>query len=146
MISIPKDPIDWLALFRQQVDVILNHLSSADRLGSRNEQEHTPLVDIFETADSYVLEFELPGFERCDLKLSVCCNTLLLEGVKRREKRKGCRYVRVERHFGHFSRMVEVPPQADIQGIRAVYDRGTLSVILPRRRDSGDFIREIPIQ
>jgi HSP20 family protein len=142
---IPKDPVDWLTLFRQQVDVIFNHLSSAERLGGKEEHEYIPLVDIFETADNHVIEFELPGFDRKDLRLSVCCNTLLLEGVKRKDNRKGFRFIRVERHFGHFSRMIEIPPSADIQKIKAKYDKGTLSVTFPRIHDSQEVIRDIPI-
>lgn len=143
---IPKDPVDWLTLFRQQVDVIFNYLSSAERLGKKEEHEYVPLVDIFETAENYVVEFELPGFDRKDLKLSICCNTLLLEGIKRKESRRGLRFIRVERHFGHFSRMIEIPPAADLQGVRARYDKGTLSVSFPRLQDSQEAIREIPIE
>lgn len=142
---IPKDPVDWLTLFRQQVDVIFNYLSSSERLGGKEDQEYTPLVDIFETADNYVIEFELPGFDRKDLRLSICCNTLLLEGVKRKEHRKGFRFIRVERHFGHFSRMIEIPPAVDIQGVKAKYDKGTLSVKFPRNNDSQEVIRDVPI-
>lgn len=143
---IPKDPVDWLTLFRQQVNVIFNYLSSAERLGGKEEHEYIPLVDIFETADNYVIEFELPGFDRSDIRLSVCCNTLLLEGVKRRDSRRGFRFIRVERHFGHFSRMIEIPPDVDTQGVRARYDKGTLSVTFPRLHDSQNVIRDIPIE
>lgn len=142
----PKDPADWHTLFRQQVDVIFNYLSRAERTSGKEEQEYIPLVDIFETAVNHVFEFELPGFDKKDLRLSVCCNTLLLEGVKRRDNRKGCRFIRVERHFGHFSRMIEIPPSADIQGIKARYDKGTLSVTFPRLHDSQEIIRDIPIE
>ncbi|MBT0664021.1 Hsp20/alpha crystallin family protein [Geobacter pelophilus] len=146
MSVIPKDPVDWLTLFRQQVEVIFNYLSSAERLGGKDEHEYLPLVDIFDTADNYVVEFELPGFDRKDLRLSVCCNTLLLEGVKRREGRKGCRFIRVERHFGHFSRMIEIPPSVDIQGVKARYDKGTLSVTFPRLHGNQEVIRDVPIE
>jgi len=143
---IPKDPIDWLTLFRQQVDVIFNYLSSTERLGGKEEHEYIPLVDIYETVESYIVEFELPGFERKDMRLSVCCNTLLLEGVKRKDNRRGFRFIRVERHFGHFSRMIEIPPFVDIQGVKARYDRGTLSVNFPRLHDRQEVIREITIE
>jgi HSP20 family protein len=146
MPKIPKDPQDWLTLFRQQVDAIFNHLSSAERLGGKEEHGYVPLVDIFDTADSYVVEFELPGFDRRDLKLSACCNTLLLEGIKRKEQnRHGFRFIRIERHFGHFSRMIEIPPTVDVQGVRAHYEKGILTVTFPRMNDSQVAIREIPI-
>jgi len=93
-----------------------------------------------------VIEFELPGFDRNDLRLSICCNTLLLEGVKRKVNRKGFRFIRAERHFGHFSRMIEIPPAVDIQGVKARYDKGTLSVQFPRSKDNQEIIRDVPIE
>ena len=144
---IPKYPLDWLTLFRQQVDVIFNYLSSLERGNGKQEQEHVPVVDIFETADAFVVEFELPAFERSDLRLSICCNTLIFDGVKRREHpRRGFSFVRVERHFGHFSRMVEIPPFVDPQGAQAKYERGVLSVTFPRLLDRETVIRDIPIE
>ncbi|MSM40203.1 MAG: Hsp20 family protein [Geobacter sp.] len=143
---IPKDPLDWLTLFRQQVDVIFNYLSSLERGAGKQEQEYVPLVDIYETADDYIVEFELPGFERRDLRLSICCTTLIFEGVKRRDHtRKGHRFIRVERHFGHFSRMIEIPPSVDIQSVQASYDRGVLSVRFKRLHDRQMVIRDIVI-
>jgi HSP20 family protein len=143
---IPKDPVDWLMLFRQQVDEIFNYLSSPERLSGKEESEYVPLVDIFETSETYVVEFELPGFDRSDLRLSICCNTLLLEGVKRKEQnRRGFRFIRVERHFGHFSRMIEIPPKAYIQGVHAKYDKGVLSVTFPCQHDKQLLIRDVPI-
>jgi HSP20 family protein len=144
---IPKDPMDWLTLFRQQVDTIFNYLSSLERRGGCDEHEYIPLTDIFETADSYVVEFELPGFERRDLNLSICCNTLIFEGTKRREHpRRGLRFIRVERHFGHHSRMIEIPPNCDLQGVRAKYDKGVLSVTFPRLTDGQLVIRDVTIE
>jgi HSP20 family protein len=144
---IPKDPLDWLTLFRQQVDVIFNHLSSPERLRGKEESEYVPMVDIFETAETYVVEFELPGIDRCDLRLSICCNTLLVEGVKRKEQnRRGFSFIRVERHFGHFSRMIEIPPMVDIQGVLARYDKGVLSVTFPCLQDKQMVIRDVHIE
>jgi HSP20 family protein len=146
MPAIPKDPLDWLTLFRQQVDLILNHLSSIDRKGGKAEHEYVPLVDIFETADAFTVEYDLPGFERHDLRLSICCNTLLVEGLKRKERnRRDFRFIRIERHFGHFSRMIEIPPAVDTQGVKARYDRGVLVVSFPWRQDRQVVIRDIPI-
>lgn len=144
---IPKDPLDWLTLFRQQVNVIFNYLSGMERNGAKDEHEYVPLVDIFETADSHVIEFELPGFDLRDLRLSICCTTLIFEGVKRQEHaRRRFRFIRVERHFGHFSRMIEIPPMADINGVKAKYSKGTLSVTFPYLNDRQVVIKDINIE
>ena len=146
MAVIPKDPLDWLTLFRQQINEIFTFLSTLDLKELPGDQECTPFLDIFETGDEYVVEVELPGFERSDLTLSICCNMLVIEGLKREEKRgKQVNYICLERRFGRFCRTVEIPPAFDIAGVKAKYDRGVLSVTFPRKKDGSTVIRNIPI-
>ena len=147
MAVIPKDPLDWLTLFRQQINEIFTFLSTLDVKDSPGDQEHAPFLDIFETAGEYVIEVELPGFERRDLSLSTCCNMLVIEGLKRKEKQeKQVNYICLERHFGRFCRTVEIPPAFDIKGVKAKYDRGVLAVAFPRLKDRSTVIRNIPIE
>lgn len=146
MAVIPKDPLDWLTLFRQQINEIFTFLSTLEVKDNPGEQESTPFLDIFESGNEYVVEVELPGFDRRDLSLSICCNMLVIEGVKREEKRgKRVNYICLERRFGRFCRTVEVPPSFDTKGVRARYDRGVLSVAFPRLKDRSTVIKNIPI-
>ena len=146
MAVIPKDPLDWLTLFRQQINEIFTFLSTLDLKELPGDRESTPLLDIFEAGDEYVVEVELPGFERSDLTLSICCNMLVIEGVKREEKQgKHVNYICLERRFGRFCRTVEIPPTFDIAGVKAKYDRGVLAITFPRKKDKSTVIRNIPI-
>lgn len=147
MAIIPKDPLDWLILFRQQINEIFAFLSTLERGEHPTESEHVPLTDIFETAEKFIVEIDLPGCDRRDLSLNICCNTLVIEGAKR-EETKGPRitYIRLERRFGRFCRTVEIPPGVDVQNITAKYDRGVLSVVIPRMKDKSAIIRNIPIE
>lgn len=147
MAVIPKEPLDWLILFRQQINEIFTFLSALEQGETRGDNDNLPLVDIFETAENFVVEVELPGFERDDLSLSICCNMLVIEGVKREEKGgQQVTYICVERSFGRFSRTVEIPPAVDIKGIKAKYEKGLLSVTFPRLKDKSAIIRNIPIE
>ena len=147
MAPIPKDPVSWLSLFREQMNEILNYLSQLELPDRVGEHEFIPSLDISETADEYVVEYEIPGFEPSDVNLSICCNTLVLEGSKRPEQ-SGSRlnYICMERHFGRFCRTVEVPPAFDVTGVRARYERGVLTVTFPRLQGEGVIIRNIPIE
>lgn len=147
MAVIPKDPLDWLILFRQQINEIFAFLSTIEGKEAQGESEHSPFVDIFETADDFVVEIEFPGFERRDLSLSICCNTLVIEGVKREERRgKQVTYICLERHFGRFCRTVEIPPGVDLKGVTAKYAKGVLAVTFPRMKDKSAIVRKIPIE
>jgi HSP20 family protein len=147
MAIIPKDPLDWLSLFRQQINEIFNYLSLLEAGEPSGEREYTPLIDIFETADRFVVEVELPGFDPVDLALSICCNMLVVEGTKHQEEqKKEMSYLCMERHFGRFRRTVEVPPGFDLSGVRARYEKGVLWVVFPRLAGKGTIIRDIPIE
>jgi HSP20 family protein len=144
--SIPKDLPELLKDFQQQMDELFQRLFSLEKRGNRVEREHYPVVDCFETADSYVVEVELPGFEREDLKLSMLQNRLMVEGAKREdEKDKTISYICLERKFGRFCRTVEIPPMVDVSGVRARYCRGVLSVMFPKMSEARTPVINIPI-
>jgi HSP20 family protein len=146
MAIIPKDPLDWLPLFRQQINEVFNYLSAIELKEPSGEHEYMPLVDIFETAESFVVEVDLPGFAREDISLSICCSMLVVEGVKREEPRGcGVNYICLERNFGRFCRAIEIPPAVDTDHVTAKYEKGVLAVIFPKVRDKS-LIRNIQIE
>ena len=146
MSAIPTTPTEWLLLFRQQIDEIFTYLSDLKGREYAGEQEYTPLIDIYETPESFVVEIDIPGFDRANISLSICCNTLVLEGTKHKdEPTPGGSYICLERRFGRFFRTVEVPPAVDLTGVKARYDRGVLTVTFPWLADRSTIIREIPI-
>jgi len=146
MAVIPKEPLEWLNLFRQQMDEIFRYLSTLEGREEFSEKESSPLVDIYETADSFVVEVELPGCEAKDITLSICCSTLVVEGMVREEAGPGVNYICLERSGGRFCRAIEIPPMADLDGVRARYRRGLLTVVFPWSKYGKTHIREIPIE
>jgi HSP20 family protein len=146
MAVIPKEPLEWLGLFRQQMDEIFRYLSTLEGREGLTEKENSPLVDIYETASSFVVEVELPGCEPKDIAVSICCSTLVVEGVARDDAAPGVNYICLERCSGRFCRAVEIPPGADREGVRARYRRGLLTVEFPWSKHSKKHIREITIE
>lgn len=148
MSVIPKDPLGWLMLFRQQMNEIFTFLSGLERPDQLGEHEFTPLLDIYETAESYCIEIELPGFSPGELRLTSCCNALVIEGQKKKERgSQGCQtYICLERHFGRFCRTLEIPPSCSLDGVKARYDKGVLLVTFPLKKGRDAIIRTIPIQ
>ncbi len=146
MAVIPKEPLEWLNLFRQQMDEIFRYLTTLEGREGVAEKEHAPLVDIYETGNSFVVEVELPGCNREDITLSLCCSTLVIEGNVREETDPGATYICLERPAGRFCRAVEVPPGADLDGVKAGCRNGLLTVAFPWRKNDKPHIREIPIE
>jgi HSP20 family protein len=146
MAVIPKEPLEWLNLFRQQMDEIFRYLSTLEGREEYTDKVSSPLVDIYETASAFVVEVELPGCEKKDIALSICCSTLVVEAQARDEAGPGVTYICLERSTGRFCRAIEIPPAADLDGVQARYQRGLLTVAFPWQKDSKAHIREIPIQ
>lgn len=144
---IPKDRPDWLELFQQQMDQLFHFLMSLEGKGRFGERDFAPLVDIYETSDSFIVEIELPGFDRKDLSLKTFHHVLVVEGIKHHDAPdREVRYICMERNFGRFCRAVEIPPTVDIGRVKARCERGILSVAFPKVADTSTIIKEIPIE
>lgn len=138
---------DLLNMFNQQMDELLKLVLTLDGKAAPGDRDYLPPVDVYETADQYVVEIELPGFDKEDLSLRLCCNVLVVEGTKREEERKNnVAFICLERKFGRFIRLVELPPTIDTSGVSARYVRGLLRVTFPRIADARTMVRDIPIE
>ena len=93
----------------------------------------TPTIDMSETDKGYEITAELPGIDEKDLEVNVTDDVLTLEGDKReeREEKKKDYYVQ-ERRYGQFRRSLRLPQDADTEKINARFDKGVLSVEIPR--------------
>jgi HSP20 family protein len=96
--------------------------------------EWTPVVDIKEEADCYVLLADLPGVSPDQIEVSMDEGILSLRGERRTEaveRREG--YKRVERPYGSFYRRFSLPDTADAEGVSARCNNGVLEIVIPKR-------------
>ncbi|MFG0251383.1 MAG: Hsp20/alpha crystallin family protein, partial [Phycisphaerales bacterium JB038] len=106
-----------------------------------------PHLDIAERDLEYVITVEVPGVEEKDVKLTLDDQRLVIEGEKRQESTtQEERYQRVERAYGSFRRVLDLPSDAKVEGIKASFANGVLTVTVPRSGESKSARREIPIQ
>jgi HSP20 family protein len=121
------DPLrDLLALQEQ-----LERFSAQDAAG------WTPPVDIFETADAFVVTAELPGLQRSDIDVRYHDGQLALQGTRRTPDVPCERYHRVERGHGGFFRRFSLPTAVDASGIVADLKDGVLTVTVPKASGAG---------
>ncbi|HEY2643035.1 MAG TPA: Hsp20/alpha crystallin family protein [Galbitalea sp.] len=91
----------------------------------------SPLVDIEEQDDAYVLEADAPGAKREDVKVEQVGNELHISGeIKERERKGSLR--RRERPIGRFSYAVRLPESIDPNKIEAKLKDGVLSIRVPK--------------
>ena len=122
------DPLrDLLALHEQ-----LGHLVGSDAPG------WTPPVDLFETADEYVLTAELPGLARDQIDIHAEERRIVIRGARSADPGRDIpceQYHRVERGHGYFSRAFTLPEAIDVDAITAELRDGILTVTLPKVND-----------
>jgi len=91
----------------------------------------SPLVDIEEQDDAYVLEAELPGVKRDDVDIELVGNELAITGELKEKQRTGV-VRRRTRRTGRFDYRVTLPEQVDAEQIDASLDNGVLTVRVPK--------------
>lgn len=97
----------------------------------------SPRVDVAETDEGFVLQFDLPGLTRDDVQVSVEDQSLTISGERAmNEEQKGRHYRRIERSYGRFYRSFNLGEAVDAEHITAHFEHGVLSVNVPKTEKS----------
>lgn len=117
--------------FSQDFDRLFSRLFQT--AGETGAQRWVPAMDLLEADDHFVLRADLPGLREDDVSIEVEDGALTVSGERSAEhehQEKG--WFRVERSFGRFSRSVTLPEGVDPDGVTAEFDRGVLTVRIPK--------------
>jgi HSP20 family protein len=91
----------------------------------------SPLGDVSETADAYLVELDVPGVRREDIDVEMMGNELVITGELKEKERDG-RFHHRTRRFGRFGYRTTLPRQVDADKIEATMDNGVLTVRIPK--------------
>ena len=107
-------------------------------LGSAVAQEDfSPAMDIRETDEAYIVEADVPGIKREDVKIEINDDVLTIKGERKVEQEENKKdYRRIERQYGSFRRSVSIPSGIQHDAVEAKFDDGVLRVTLPKREDT----------
>jgi len=131
-------------IFNRHVGEIRNLLHVLELRDAFEEDENRPKMDMYETCQDVIVEFDLPGFSLDDIVLKMCGLTMVLEASRPREQNEG-KFICVERSHGRFHHAVLIPGNIDLCGVRAEYRLGVLRVICPKSGERLVPIKEIQI-
>lgn len=93
-----------------------------------------PSLDVASNEKEYTVKVELPGIDASDVSIEVSDNIMKIKGEKRQEsEEKEKDFYRVERSYGSFQRILNLPEDADEENITSSYKDGVLSVAVPRK-------------
>lgn len=97
-----------------------------------------PSVNIKENEDAFVVEVAAPGFEKSDFKIELNRNVLSIATEKENEEttKDGEFFTKREFNYQSFSRSFTLPQIADSERIDANYNKGILTIGIPKREES----------
>ncbi|MDR0645246.1 MAG: Hsp20/alpha crystallin family protein [Treponema sp.] len=105
-----------------------------------------PAVDLRETDGAYLLDAELPGYDEKNINIHVDGNRLTIESkqaeTETTEKDEGSYIIR-ERRQHSFSRVFQLPDNADSNAISAVFKNGILSLEIKKQTESQKRVIQI---
>lgn len=93
-----------------------------------------PAVDIRENEQELVLTADVPGLKFEDIDVRIENGTLSVKGERKFEssnEKNG--WHRVERRYGAFQRVFDLPDTVETEGVKADYKNGVLTVVLPKK-------------
>jgi HSP20 family protein len=90
----------------------------------------TPLVDVHETEEDYLVKVDLPGVNADDVSVEVNDNVLSISGSRAVDETGQAQLV--ERPYGSFVRTLTLPQGVDSDSIEAGYRDGVLELRIPK--------------
>ena len=94
-------------------------------------------TDIKEKKDKYVVDIDLPGYDKEGIKIEIQDGYLTVHAKvdkEDNEKEKG-KYVRKERYMGECSRSFYIGDNIKEEDIKAKFHNGTLTLEIPKKDD-----------
>jgi len=96
-----------------------------------------PNIDVYETANEVTVNAEVPGLDPKEIKIRIEDKILTIEGEKKVSSEvKEEDYLRVERRYGKFKRVVPLSSSIDREKISASFDKGILEIKMSKKEES----------
>ena len=145
------DFLDPFVAFRREMDRMFDNFFNG--LGARALRPSTawqgvlPTIDVAETDKEMVITAEIPGLNDKDFEVTLAGDVLTIKGEKKaeQEEKDGNAYY-AERRYGAFSRSVRLPFEVKDEQVDANYDKGVLTVRVPKPAEAQRAVRRIEVK
>lgn len=95
---------------------------------------------MFETTESIIIQMELAGVRKEDINIELTGSYLEVSGIKRHEGVTGEEsFQRMERPFGVFKRVFDLPKGINRNSTVASLNEGLLEVVILKKDEGGSF-------
>lgn len=139
MTLVKFSPIKEIESFEKQMSRIFNDFPLKWNFGGGS---FSPRINVFEDEKNLVIEAEIPGMEKKDVKVTLHNDVLTISGERKREtKTEKARlngaveqenYFHLESCYGSFNRSINLPVEVDSERVEASFKNGLLKIQLPK--------------
>jgi HSP20 family protein len=144
--GIPRESLDRLVYFRREMEKILREFFEATGEEFAGEASSNILADVLETPDEIIIQAELPGFAKGDVSVEVMRNSVIITGHKRERAQRGkVSFIALERAYGTFRRVLDLPVAGDTRQISAAYAQGILTITIPKIKERRGQKRKVDV-
>jgi HSP20 family protein len=95
-----------------------------------------PLLNVYETKESFVVKAEVPGLAQSDVAVFVEDDVLVLRGERKAQPPEGYKVHVRERAPIAFTRKIPLPARVDTDAVSAQMKDGILTVTLPKAKEA----------
>ncbi len=106
-----------------------------------------PSLDIASDGEHYTVKVELPGVSSKDIDVEIEDELLRIKGEKKQEseeKKKG--YYKMERSYGSFERVLNLPEDCDKESVASEFKDGVLTVTMKRKPLTKNNVKKVEIK
>ncbi len=131
---IRRDPYSDVVSLRDLMDRLFEQSLMPPRLTETDLLDMA--MDMYETDNEVVIKLTAPGVQPDDLEVTVEAGTVRIKGeVKSEENIEDANYVRRERRFGRFQRVVSLPSDVNPDAASADFENGLLTLKIPKKEE-----------
>ena len=116
-------------------------LDNFDDFWSFPKEKNLMKTDIKEKDNHYLIEVDLPGYDKKEIKIAVEDGYLTINASKseNHEEKEDGHFVRKERYIGKASRSFYVGKDVETEDIKANFKNGTLRLEVPKKDDKKEL-------
>ncbi|KAJ1565205.1 hypothetical protein HK096_004037, partial [Nowakowskiella sp. JEL0078] len=134
------DPLDFESLVCRHINDNVGSLGSLTEESGTNRNVgriRAPRLDMVEDKNNFIIRADVPGLKKEEISINLKEDVLTIEGT-----RKSCHDIKTEvslfseRSYGHFSRALRLPTNADTSQMYATMIEGVLELRIKKRPDT----------
>ncbi|MGB5633915.1 MAG: Hsp20/alpha crystallin family protein [Waterburya sp.] len=121
-------PFEQVDSLRHQIDRVF-----ADIEGNADQGNFwQPAMELIDDSDNLILRMPLAGVSKEDIEIEASKKSVTISGERHRPASKSSRYLYSELHYGKFKRKVNLPISIVNTQVKANYEAGILTLMLPK--------------